>query len=191
VVTFTFLQGSEASMAEFIHHLQAYLPLFRQLSEFRFLYLARADSHFQAGKELFDSVVTIPLQSDASADIVRYFEIRKAWDLKQYGTLSEADLVFRNNAKTRFPGNRFENLYRAWKAGRLTEGNVRQEFGGDSRARTVHFAAQILPRIAPAGAETAESRVQSSEIGPTTASSPLSAPREKQNAFVHTQVERA
>lgn len=190
VVTFTFLQGSEASMAEFVHHLKAYLPLFRQLCEFRFLYLARVDSHFQAAKELFDSLVTIPLQSDASADIVRYFQIRKAWDLKQYGTLSEADLVFRNNAKARFPGNRFENLYRAWKAGRLTDANIRQEFGSDDHRHTVHFAAQILPRIAPAGTETGESRVQSAEIGPTTASSPISAPPEKQNPFAHTQVER-
>jgi len=188
VVTFTFIQGSAASMAEFIHHLKAYLPLFQQLSEFRFLYLARADSHFQAAKELFDSLVTIPLQSNASADIVRYFQIRKAWDLKQYGTLSEADLVFRNNAKTRFPGNRFENLYRAWKAGRLTEGNIRQEFGGAGRAHTVHFAAQVLPRIAPAGAETGESRVQNAEIGPTTSSSPVSAPPEEQNPFVQAQV---
>src|SRR6185437_5659067 len=190
VVTFTLLQGVEASMAEFVHHLKAYLPLFRQLSEFRLLYLARADSHFQAAKELFDSLVTIPLQSDASADIVRYFQIRKAWDLKQYGTLSEADLIFRNNAKARFPGNRFENLYRGWKAGRLTEGNIRQEFGGDSRAHTVHFAAQILPRIAPASTETGESWVQSVGIGPTTRSSPVSAPPEKQNPFVQTHVER-
>lgn len=190
VVTFTFLQGSEACMAEFIHHLKAYMPLFRQLSAFRFLYLARVDSHFQAAKELFDSLVTIPLQSDSSADIVRYFQIRKAWDLKQYGTLSEADLVFRNNAKTRFPGNRFENLYRAWKAGRLTEANIRQEFGSDGGPHTVDFAAQILPRIAPAGTETAESRVQSVGIGPTTRSSPVSAPPEKQNTFVQTQVER-
>lgn len=190
VVTFTFLQGSEAGMAEFIHHLKAYLPLFRQLPEFRFLYLARADSHFHAAKELFDSLVTIPLQSDASADIVRYFQIRKAWDLKQYSMLSEADLIFRNNAKARFPGNRFENLYRAWKAGRLTEANIRQKFGSDGRPHRVHFAAQILPRIAPAGTETAESMVQGAEIGPTTPSSPVSAPPEKQNAFVHTQVER-
>jgi len=190
VVTFTFLQGSEASMAEFVHHLKAYLPLFRQVSAFRFLYLARVDSHFQAAKELFDSLVTIPLQSDASADIVRYFQIRKAWDLKQYGTLSEADLVFRNNAKARFPGNRFENLYRAWKTGRLTEANIRQEFGSDDHPHTVHFAAQILPRIAPTGAETAESRVQSSEIGPTTGSAPVSAPHEEQNPFVQAQVER-
>ena len=66
VVTFTYIQGSEASMTEFVHHLEDYLPLFRQLSEFRFLYLARTDSHFQEAKELFDSLVTIPLQSDAA-----------------------------------------------------------------------------------------------------------------------------
>ena len=188
VVTFTFLQGSAAVMAEFIHHLTAYLPLFRQLSEFRFLYLAPADSHFHAAKELFDSLVTIPLQSDASADIVRYFQIRKAWDLKQYGTLSEADLIFRNNAKARFSGNRFENLYRAWKAGRLREANIRQEFGSDDHPRTVHFAAQILPRIVPASTETGESRVQSAEIRPTTPSSPVSAPPEEQNPFFQAQV---
>jgi hypothetical protein len=190
VVTFTFLQGSEASMADFVHHLKAYLPLFRQLSEFRFLYLARMDSHFRAAEELFDSLVTIPLQADASGDIIRYFEIRKAWDLKQYSALSEADLIFRNNAKARFPGNRFENFYRAWNAGRLTEASIRQEFRSDDRPHTVHFAAQILPRIAPVSTDTGESRVQSAEIGPTTPSSPVSAPPEGQNPFFQARVER-
>src|SRR6266702_3675574 len=41
VVTFTYLQGPGASLTEFVHHLAVYLPLFRQLSEFRVLYLAR------------------------------------------------------------------------------------------------------------------------------------------------------
>ena len=76
VVTFTYLQGPEASLTEFVHHLQAYLPLFRQLSEFQFIYLARVDSHFGKAKELFDSTVTIPLMSDASAELCRYFQIR-------------------------------------------------------------------------------------------------------------------
>jgi len=40
VLTFTYLQGAEASLAEFVHHLRVYLPLFLQLSEFRFVYLA-------------------------------------------------------------------------------------------------------------------------------------------------------
>ena len=156
VVTFTYVQGAEASLTDFVHHLEAYLPLFRQLSEFRFLYLARTDSHFEKAKELFDSLVTIPLQSDAAKDILRYFQIRKAWDLKQYATLTEGDLIFRNDAKGRFAGDRFEHLYRGWKAARVTEANIRQEFGGDDLHHTVHFAVQVVRRVAATDGDSAE-----------------------------------
>jgi hypothetical protein len=156
VVTFTYIQGAEASLTDFVHQLEAYLPLFRQLSEFRFLYLARTDSHFEKAKELFESLVTIPLQSDAAKDILRYFQIRKAWDLKQYPTLTEGDLIFRNDAKGRFAGDRFEHLYRGWKAARVTEATIRQEFGGDGLHHTVHFAVQVLGRVAAADGEPTE-----------------------------------
>ena len=191
VVTVTFIQGSEASMTEFVHHLEAYLPLFRQLSEFRFLYLARAGSHFQAAKELFDSLVAIPLQSDAARDIVRYFEIRKAWDLRLYSSLSEADLIFRNQAKARFVGDRFEHLYRGWKAGRVTEGNICHEFGSDGRRHSVHFVAQILLRIAPRGGESTDEKVQTAETTPTTSPSPVSAPPETAKSFSQGGIERS
>jgi hypothetical protein len=148
VVTFTYLQGPEASLTEFVHHLEAYLPLFRQLSEFRFLYLARVDSHFERAQELFNSLVAIPLGSDVSADLLRYFQIRKAWDLSRYTSLTEADLIFRNQAKARFAGQRFEHLYRGWKVGRVNESDIRQDFGGSERQATVHFAAEVLCRFA-------------------------------------------
>jgi len=153
VVTFTYLPGPEASFREFVHHLEAYLPLFRQLSAFRFLYLARVDSHFEKAKELFDSLVTIPLGSDVSADLLRYFQIRKAWDLGRYTSLSEVDLIFRNQAKTRFSGQRFEHLYRGWKAGRVTESDICRDFGGSNRHATVHFAAEVLRPFAVCGEE--------------------------------------
>ncbi len=148
VVTFTYLQGPEASLTEFVHHLEVYLPLFRQLSEFRFLYLARVDSHFEKAKELFDSLVGIPLGSDVSADLLRYFQIRKAWDLSRYTSLTEADLIFRNQAKARFAGQRFEHLYRGWKIGRVNESDIRQEFGASNRHASAHFAAELLCRFA-------------------------------------------
>jgi hypothetical protein len=148
VVTFTYLQGLEASLTEFVHHLEAYLPLLRQLSEFRFLYLARVDSHFAKAKELFDSLIAIPLGSDVSADLFRYFQIRKAWDLARYTSLTEADLIFRNQAKIRFAGQRFEHLYRGWKVGRVSDSDIRQEFGGGDRHAIVHFAAEVLGRVA-------------------------------------------
>src|SRR5260370_9564958 len=90
VVTFTYLQGQEVHLKEFVRHLEVYLPLLRQLSEFRFLYLARVDSHFEKAKELFDSLVAIPLGSDASADLLRYFQIPRAWDLSRYTSLTAA-----------------------------------------------------------------------------------------------------
>ena len=147
VVTFTYPQGQEVHLTQFVHHLEAYLPLFRQLAEFRFLYLARFDSHFEKAKELFDSHVAIPLGSDVSAELVRYFQIQKAWDLGSYTSLSEADLIFRNQAKTRFAAERFEHLYRGWKVGRLTESDIRQDFAGSQRHTTVHFAAELLHRF--------------------------------------------
>jgi hypothetical protein len=153
VVTFTYLQGPEASLTEFAHHLEAYLPLFRQLSEFRFLYLARLDSHFEKAKELFNSVVAIPLGSDVSAELCRYFQIRKAWDLKRYASVTEGDLIFHNQAKTRFAGERFEHLYRGWKAGRVSQADIRGEFGGANHPVTVHFGTELLPRVGVAELE--------------------------------------
>jgi hypothetical protein len=144
VVTFTYLQGQEMHLTGFVRHLEVYLPLFSQLSEFRFLYLARLDSHFEKARELFDSLITIPLGSDVSADLVRFFQIRKAWDLSRYASLSEADLIFRNQAKARFSGQRFEHLYRGWKVGRVTEPDIRRDFGGSNRHAAAHFAAEVL-----------------------------------------------
>src|SRR6202167_149277 len=152
-VTFTYLQGQEVHLTEFVRHLEVYLPLFRQLSEFRFLYLARLDSYFEKAKELFDSLVAIPLGSDVSAELVRYYQIRKAWDLGRYTSLSEVDLIFRNQAKARFAGQRFEHLYRSWKAGRVSESDICRDFGGSNRHATVHFAAEVLRPFAVSAEE--------------------------------------
>jgi len=66
----------------------------------------------------------------------------------RYTSFSEADLIFRNQAKTRFGGQRFEHLYRGWKVGRVSESDICQEFGGSNRHATVHFAAEVLCRFA-------------------------------------------
>ena len=107
------------------------------------LYLAKVHAYFEKAKELFNALVTVPLGSDASADLLRYFQIRKAWDLGRYGSLSEADLIFRNQAKTRFTGQHFEHLYRGWKVGRVSEIDILQEFGSALHV-IVHFATEVL-----------------------------------------------
>jgi hypothetical protein len=158
IVTFTYLQGAEANLSGFVHHLQMYLPLFRELSEFRFLFLARADAYFAKASELFRDLVTIPLQSNPAEDLLRYFAVRKAWDLAKYTTLTEGDLIFRNLAKERFAGARFEHFYRAWKVGRLGDAEIREYLRGSDKEHVAHFDAQILNSIGTSGAESEASR---------------------------------
>lgn len=149
VVSFTYIQGPVANLTGFAHHLQMYLPLFRELSEFRFLFLARSEAHFTKASELFRDLVAIPLETNPAEDLLRYFRIRKAWDLAQYALVSEDDLIFRNLAKERFGGSRFEHFYRAWKVGRVSEQEIRTEFQGSDIRHTVEFETQLLTSIAP------------------------------------------
>jgi hypothetical protein len=151
IVTLSFIQGSEASLTAFVHHLQAYSSLFRELREFRFLYLSRIDAHFAKAQELFRALVAVPLESNPADDLLRYFAIRKAWDLHQYDSVSEADLAFRNASRERFSGERFEHFYRAWKAERLPESQIRSTFHGHHLPHTAHFEAQILKPFAVTG----------------------------------------
>ena len=99
VVTFTYIHDGAAAFTDFVRHLDNYLPLFRQLSEFRLVYVSRADSHFGKAAEIFDSLVKIPLESDIAGDLLHYFRVRKAWDEKQYAAVTDADLIFRNHAR--------------------------------------------------------------------------------------------
>ena len=150
VITFSFVQGSEAAnLSALAHHLHLYSSLFRELREFGFLYLARSDSFFAKARELFHAVVTVPLEFNPADDLLRYFAIRKAWDLHEYQSLTEADLIFRNLSRERFTGERFEHFYRAWKAERLPESYIRAAFQGHPLPHLTHFEARILETFAP------------------------------------------
>ena len=156
VVTFTYLQEGESAFSEFVHHLEDYMPLFQRLSEFRFLYVSREDSRFEKASEIFHSLVKIPLESDAGSELVRYFRVRKAWEEKQYAAVTEADLIFRNQARSRFTGDRFEGFYRGWKSGRITDEGIRKQFPVNDRKRTIGFDTFLLKKIGIAGDETHE-----------------------------------
>jgi hypothetical protein len=139
VVTFSYVDPGQASLAGFANHLHAYLPLLRQLERFAFLYIATSPIHFVSAERCFASLVRTPLDADVSTEILRYFRLRSAWELKKYGSLSAADIEWLKDASHRFPGDRFEGSYRAWTAGLLTERALRSEFGQLIPHRNVSF----------------------------------------------------
>jgi len=156
VVTFTYVHAGVSTLLDFTHHLEAYLPLFRHLSEFGFVYASRTDACFPAATEVFRSLVKIPLEDQIVHQLLRYFRVRRAWDEKQYGAVTDADLLFRNAVQSRFSGERFEALYRGWKRDRVTEESIRREFGSNPRKRTVAFRTCLLKKSSEQEAEEPE-----------------------------------
>ena len=146
VVTFSYVDPGLESLAAFVTHLRQYQPLFRELSAFQFLYVSNSPVHFAKATELFTSLVEAPLESDLATDLVRYFKTQMIWETSEFRTLSKQDLLFLNQAKQRFQGERFEMLLRNWKAGRITEAEIRAEFPASKALRRVDFRTFLVAK---------------------------------------------
>jgi hypothetical protein len=146
VVTFSYVDPGLETLTGFVTHLGQYQTLFRALADFRFLYVSSTPAHFEKATELFNSAVKIPLESDFAADLIRYFRARSIWNSSEFRTLSKSDLLFFNEAKRRFAGDRFETLFKNWKAGRITEAELRAEFPSKVPNRKAYFETYVVPK---------------------------------------------
>lgn len=116
VVTLSYVDPGHASLAGFATHLNAYLPLFRHLDRFRFLYIAPSRVHFVRAEQCFSSLVAAPLEAGAPEELERYFRLRAAWDGNQYANFSIDDIEWLDQANQRFGGPRIERLYKVWSS---------------------------------------------------------------------------
>ncbi len=144
VVTFSYMDSGFQTPSGFLNHLAAYHGLFRQLATFRFLYIAAKDAYFQMAKERFCSLVKRPLESDTSAEILRYFHIRKKWENHEYVVPVTEDFEFLTDARQRFHGHRLDSLHQAWLCSELSEQELRVEFLRLRPVRTVFFDTYLV-----------------------------------------------
>jgi len=146
VVTFSYVDPGVEKLTGFVTHLSQYQPLFRELPTFQFLYVSKSPMHFGKATELFKSLVKVPLESDIAADLIRYFKTQTVWETPEFRLLTKGDLLFLNQAKQRFKGDRFEALLRDWKVARITEAEIRAEFPARTQDRKVYFDTYLVPR---------------------------------------------
>jgi hypothetical protein len=144
VVTFGYVDSGTGSLSRFVAHLAAYQSLFRHLKSFRVLYIAPRATEFRRAEARFRSSVTQPFESDVAGEILRYFGIRRKWEKHEYVVPVAADFEFLNEARRRFHGERFENLYQAWTAGRIAERELRLEFPQLTPERTIFFDTYLV-----------------------------------------------
>jgi hypothetical protein len=144
VVTLSYVDAGQASLAGLANHLNAYKPLFGHLPRFRFLYIAASAVRFVRAEQCFRSLVAIPLGQRAREELERYFRLRAAWERKQYAQLSNDDIEWLDQANRRFGGPEIDRVYAAWGSG--SEGNHEWPvLVADSRPpRTVEFGTCLI-----------------------------------------------
>jgi len=84
------------------------------LSNFRFVYIAASTVHFERAEACFTALVKAPFRHATPEELERYFQLREAWERKQYRMLSTEDIEWLDRASQRFGGARVEWLYRLW-----------------------------------------------------------------------------
>jgi hypothetical protein len=144
VVTFSYVDSGLERPSNFASHLSVYQPLFRQLNSFRFLYIAAKESYLHGAEERFRSLVKRPLESDAASEILRYFQIRKKWDNREYVIPVTADLEFLRDARERFQVETIESLYKSWRSGQLVEGELRAQLSQQKPDRAIFFDTYLI-----------------------------------------------
>ena len=146
VVTFTYIAPEAENLVAFVTHLQNYLPLFRSLKEFTFLFTSPCEPLFPKARAIFSSLVKGPLETPSASEIARYFGVRKLWESRQFAALKADDIEFLNEATRRFASERIQELYKAWAKGELADSQLASVFSDSKGQRRVGFDTCLIKR---------------------------------------------
>ena len=144
VVTFSYVDAGLARPSAFASHLATYKPLFRELTRFRFLYIAAQEAYFHGVRQRFQSIVRRPLEPDISSEILRYFRIRRKWENHEYIIPVTEDLEFLRDARERFRNENLERLYKSWGAGELAESELRAQISQRKAEPAIFFDTYLV-----------------------------------------------
>jgi hypothetical protein len=144
VVTFSYVDAGLARPSAFASHLATYKPLFRELTRFRFLYIAAQEAYFHGVRQRFQSIVRRPLEPDISSEILRYFRIRRKWENHEYIIPVTEDLEFLRDARERFRNENVERLYKSWGAGELAESELGAQISQRKAEPTIFFDTYLV-----------------------------------------------
>lgn len=144
VVTFTFIDPGLQGLDSFTTHLLAYSNLFETLPDVRLVYVAIRPTHFEAARETFLAMMNRPAKQDAGQEILKYFQLRKAWEAKKYALFSNDDIELLNRYQKKFAGHRCEERYPSWRDGQVSDEFVRSEFRDLASRRRISFDSVLV-----------------------------------------------
>ncbi len=125
LITFTFIDSGGLTVQAFVTYLSSYMPLFCRLKAFSVIYVAPSSRLFGEAETVFRQVV-LGLDGGSRHDqILRYFQIRRAWERDE--RVPGADVLYLKDSRRRFTGSETESLYKEWASAQLS-GSPLSEF---------------------------------------------------------------
>lgn len=115
VVIFTYVDSEQVGLSPFTKYLRAHRRLFAVLRYFEFVYVSTASKEQEEAGEIF----ALLIQGKGLGDLLRYFDLKTKWDNRQYGLLSEDEVIFLSESRKRYTGECFAALYYLWKRNQL------------------------------------------------------------------------
>ena len=141
VLTFSFVDPGHSSVQAFATHLASYQPLLRQLTEFRFVYISNCEANFAKAYACFSKRTRSVHSRGVPQEVLHYFRLRKAWNLKKYALFSNDQIEALNDRARQFQGERIEALYSAWS---LDPSSIEREFAQSEPDRKVDFVPYLV-----------------------------------------------
>ncbi len=140
-LTFTFVDAEAVTLNAFETHLRAYLPLFRALSGFEFVYAAPTSRLFASAETLFWERVGRSTSVEEPMPVMDYFRLRKAWDAKE--RVASLDVVALKKAETYYAASAIDSLYEKWRTGNLSCEEIQITMDNKKRVGCTHFRTQM------------------------------------------------
>ena len=105
VVHFTYVDpGPYTGIADFLNYLRMYSKLFAQMEVIRLVYIYNISRKWKQAEDLFHSFVGSGCRVKADdLDLLKYFRLRKPWELELYNKIGSHELLFLNHARKNTP----------------------------------------------------------------------------------------
>lgn len=147
--TLSYVETGAATMAGFGHHLSLYGPLLRMLPQISLVYISNSTEHFVAAEKRFRLFLAQLFRSCEENNILRYFQLRSAWDAKRYGSLSTQDIEWLENAGAQFRTPDIDDLFASWAAGSISADEVIRSAGKHPSPSDARFYPRlVIPELA-------------------------------------------
>jgi len=119
VVHFCYVDEGQQTTYGFATYLSQYSRLLMSLAEFRVIYIAQDDRLSGSARRVFEAFVgEVSGTPDPEVrQLLAHFEARSQYEAREFSSFDTATLIRYREERKRFSGQRYEELFREWRAG--------------------------------------------------------------------------